>query len=397
MNQNPQKTSQNRDLQIAIAVFLAGLSCFGLLYYYQALLPDLAEYFNISKAESSFAISSATFGMAIGLFTAMFVADRYSRKYVIGFALLASSVLAFASSFAENFTVLISLNFVKGFLLAGSTSVCLAYISEEVSDARKLKITGFYIAGNAVGGMLGRVLASNIAHRFSWQTASETIGIWCLLFAVLFFVVSPVSKNFKPKKESSRTLIKPNLKLIFNKKLFPYYFTGFLLLGTFVSLYNYMAFFLVKPPFHIPKIWMPYVYIMFLAGVFGSMNVSFWERKLGRSNQILKTMSLVGIFGISLLFLEKNLLVILGVGIFTYAFFAAHTVCSKMVGEFSKDKKSVTIAIYLLLYYIGSSVLGSSTGIVLQKFDWQIFLVVLMLIFGIIFLIFNFLTFNQNK
>mgnify|MGYP006880154995 CR=1 FL=1 len=38
-------TIKNRDLQIAIAVFLAGLSCFGLLYYYQALLPDLVEYF----------------------------------------------------------------------------------------------------------------------------------------------------------------------------------------------------------------------------------------------------------------------------------------------------------------------------------------------------------------
>ena len=46
------KTIKNRDLQIAIAVFLAGLSCFGLLYYYQALLPDLVEYFKINKAKT---------------------------------------------------------------------------------------------------------------------------------------------------------------------------------------------------------------------------------------------------------------------------------------------------------------------------------------------------------
>jgi hypothetical protein len=62
-------TIKNRDLQIAIAVFLAGLSCFGLLYYYQALLPDLVEYFKINKAKSSFAVSSATLGMALGLIT----------------------------------------------------------------------------------------------------------------------------------------------------------------------------------------------------------------------------------------------------------------------------------------------------------------------------------------
>ncbi len=383
------KIINNRDLQIAIAVFLAGLSCFGLLYYYQALLPDLAEYFKISKAESSFAVSFATLGMAVGLVTAMFAADRYSRKKVIGYSLLASAILAFSSSFSENFTVLIFLNFLKGFLLAGSTSVCLAYISEEVTENRQLKITGLYIAGNAIGGLLGRVLSSGIAHHFSWQFASEFIGIWGLVFAVLFFVVAPKSQNFHQKKQSFKTLIKPNLQLIFNKNLFPYYFTGFLLLGTFVSLYNYMAFFLVKPPFHIPKIWMPYVYVLYLTGVVGSTMVSFWEKKIKSQNSIFKLMSLFGIFGISLLFFQKKIFVILGVGIFTYAFFSAHTLCSKKVGEFSKNKKSVTIAIYLLLYYIGSSVLGSFTGIVLTKYDWQIFLVVLMIFLGIIFLIFS--------
>ncbi len=380
---------QNRDLQIAIAVFLAGLSCFGLLYYYQVLLPDLVEHFKISKAESSFAVSFATFGMAVGLVTAMFVADRYSRKHVIGFSLFASAILAFASSFSENFSILIFLNFIKGFLLAGSTSVCLTYISEEVSEHKKLKITGFYIGGNAIGGLFGRVLASKIAHFFSWQIASEIIGIWCLLCAILFFVVAPKSQHFHPKKESFRTLIKPNLKLIFNKNLLPYYFTGFLLLGTFVSLYNYMAFFLVKPPFQIPEFWIPYVYVLYLTGVLGSLNVHFWEKKLGNSIKILQAMSILGIFGFLTIFIENKIFVILGVGIFTYAFFVAHTVCSKMVGEFSKEKKSVTIAIYLLLYYVGSSILGSSTGIILQNFNWQIFLMVLMLLFGIIFLIFS--------
>ena len=171
------KTIKNHDLQIAIAVFLAGLSCFGLLYYYQALLPDLVEYFKINKAKSSFAVSSATLGMALGLITSTFVADRYSRKKVIGYCLFASAVLAFTSSFSENFNVLIALNFLKGFLLSGATSVCLAYIAEEVSENRKLRITGFYIAGNAVGGMVGRVISSQVSHYKSWQFASEFIGI----------------------------------------------------------------------------------------------------------------------------------------------------------------------------------------------------------------------------
>lgn len=380
---------KKRDWKIAISVFLSGLSCFGLLYYYQALLPALSVYFRVDQATSSLAISSATLGMAIGLITMMFVADRYNRRHVVGFSLLGSAILAFITSYQDIFWVLIVLNFFKGFLLAGTTSVCLAYIAEEVSETRKIQITGFYIAGNAIGGMFGRVLSSNIAHLFSWQSASETMGIICLVFAILFFILSPKSKFFKPHKESFKTLIKPNIKLIFNSQLFPYYFTGFLLLGVFVSLYNYMAFFMINSPFNIPKSLMSYVYILYLTGVLGAMNMSFWEKKFKTPQHALQAISILGILGIAILFLENLFFVVIGIGIFTYSFFAAHTICSKMVGNLSQGKKSVSIAIYLLSYYMGSSILGSSTGIFLARYHWQLFLILLMLIFGMVFMVFS--------
>lgn len=162
------------------------------------------------------------------------------------------------------------------------------------------------------------------------------------------------------------------------------------MLGTFVSLYNYMAFFLVKAPFNISRSWISYVYVLYISGVFGSMNVSFWERKLKNSENVLKTMSLVGILGILFFFLQNTIAVIVGLAVFTYSFFVAHTVCSKSVGNFSKEKRTVTIAFYLLLYYIGASTLGSFSGVILQKLDWQVFLVFLTIIFGIIYLIFAF-------
>jgi YNFM family putative membrane transporter len=382
------KYPKNSDLKITLAVFSSGLSCFGLLYYYQALLPDLSIYFGIDKAESSFAVSSSTLGMAFGLVTAIFFADRYSRKRVIGWSLLIAAIFALISSFSDSFLVLIFTNFFKGFFLAGSTSVCLAYISEEVSVSKKLKITGIYIAGNAVGGMLGRVLAAHITHLYSWKTASEVVGFLCIILAMVFFLFAPKSKNFHPKKQNFKTLIKPNFVVIFNKKLFPYYLTGFLLLGAFVSLYNFMAFFLVKSPFHISKDWISYIYFLYIAGIGGSMSVSFWQKKLQSSTKIIQAMSVLGIFGLALFFLKSNFSVILGISIFTYAFFVAHTVCSKSIGEFYHSKKSVSIAVYLLSYYLGASILGSSTGIVLGNLGWQYFLLAIILLFSSIYLLF---------
>ena len=171
--------------------------------------------------------------MALGLITPTFVADRYSRKksHRILF-ILHQAVLTFTSSFSENFNVLIALNFLKGFLL----SVLLLFVwltSEEVSENRKLRITGFYIAGNAVGGMVGRVISSQVSHYKSWQFASNLLNLVSYFRHFIFYTRSK-SQNFKPKKESLKTLIEPNFKLITHPKLLPFYITGFLLLGTFL-------------------------------------------------------------------------------------------------------------------------------------------------------------------
>ena len=72
-----------KDRKISICVFLSGFSCFAQLYYFQPLLPDLAQEFGLSASYSSLAISFSTLGMVVGLFTAMFVADSIPRKKLI--------------------------------------------------------------------------------------------------------------------------------------------------------------------------------------------------------------------------------------------------------------------------------------------------------------------------
>lgn len=75
--------NMTKDRKISICVFLSGFSCFAQLYYFQPLLPDLAQEFGLSASYSSLAISFSTLGMVVGLFTAMFVADSIPRKKLI--------------------------------------------------------------------------------------------------------------------------------------------------------------------------------------------------------------------------------------------------------------------------------------------------------------------------
>lgn len=365
------KTS--RDLIISICVFLSGFSCFAQLYYFQPLLPDLAHDFSLSASHSSFAVSFSTLGMVFGLFTMMFIADRIPRKRLIGTGLLASSIFSISASFSPTFFPLILLSAAKGFLLSGATSVSMAYISEEVSPQNKSRIMGLYIAGNALGGMGGRVISSWIGAEYSWRIASGSIGVICALFAALFMIFSPRSLNFIPRKESFKSLITDNIHLIMSKELIPFYLTGGLILGVFVSLYNYMGFYLIKEPFNFSPYYIHYIYLMYIFGVFGSIATAGLSQRFSHFT-LLKAMLLISAAVILLLYFTNFWIVTIGLAAFTFNFFVVHVLCNRIVSEYNVAKRSVTISIYLLAYYLGSSLLGSGTGVILDLWGWQYFL-----------------------
>lgn len=379
------REKMTKDIIISVCVFLSGFSCFAQLYYFQPLLPDLAKEFSLTASHSSFAISFSTLGMVIGLFTAMFIADRIPRKQLISWALLSSSIFSVISSFSTSFFFLVLLSAAKGFLLSGATSVSLAYISEEVLPQNKGKITGLYIAGNALGGMAGRVISSYISEEYSWRIASVSIGILCAFFALLFLFFSPRSTNFTPKKENFKSLITENLKFITIKELVPFYIIGSLMLGIFVSLYNYLGFYLVKEPFNFSPYLIHYIYLMYLFGIFGSVataKLTYYFDPV----QVLKTTILISIPGIGLMYITNFWIVTLGLAILTFDFFVIHVICNRIVSEYNVMKRSVTISIYLLAYYLGSSFWGSATGVVLDTWGWQYFLAGLIVLLLVLYL-----------
>ena len=368
-----------KDTLISICVFLSGFSCFAQLYYFQPLLPDLAREFLLSASHSSLAVSFSTLGMVFGLITTMFIADRIPRKKLISTGLLTSSVFSVAASFSPVFWLLILLSAAKGFLLSGATSVSMAYIAEEVSEKNKARIMALYIAGNALGGMSGRFITSWIGAVWSWRIASVSIGLICALFALLFLLFSPRSTHFFPRKESLHSLIIVNARLITSKALVPFYLTGGLILGVFVSLYNYMGFYLLKPPFNFPEYSIHYIYLMYIFGMFGSVaTVRLTRHRL--PVPVLKSILLLSAASILPLYIPGFLTVALGLAIFTFNFFVIHVLCNRIVSEYNLAKRSVTISIYLLTYYLGSSLLGWATGLLLDAFGWPYFLAGLILL-----------------
>src|SRR5215475_6202270 len=114
-----------------IAVALAGYCAFINLYMPQALLPTLAQDFQVGAAEISMIITASTLAIAL---TAPFtgaLADVLGRKRVITAAMIAVAVPTVLLAFAPNVGALIVGRFVQGLLLPPIFAVTVAYIGDE--------------------------------------------------------------------------------------------------------------------------------------------------------------------------------------------------------------------------------------------------------------------------
>ena len=158
------------------------------------------------------------------------------------------------------------------------------------------------------------------------------------------------------------------------------------MLGIFVSLYNYLGFYLVKEPFNFPDYLIHYIYFMYIFGVFGSTATAKLTARYNHF-KIQKTIVLSSVAALLLLYVNNFWIVTLGLAIFTFNFFVVHVICNRVVSDYNLQKRSVTISIYLLFYYMGSSVWGSATGVVLDNFGWQWFIATLIALTFILYAI----------
>ena len=61
---------------------------------------------------------------------------------------------------------------------------------------------------------------------------------------------------------------------------------------------------------------------------------------------------------------------IFGLAIFTYGFFACHSIISTWVGKLATHDRAQAASLYLFSYYIGGGIGGTIGGTFYHQFDW---------------------------
>ena len=315
---------------ILLSLFLAGFAVFSSLYCVQPMMPFLAKFFQITPTHSSFPLSFSTIALALGLLFAGLISDRFGRKRIMAIALFSTASLLLISSFLPYWEIFLATRMMIGLAVSGVASVAMTYIGEEIAEKDVGFAMGLYISGTAIGGMGGRLIAGVLLDFISWQTATLIIGMLNLLIAIVFYMALPASKHFKSYPIQLKRFTESFKKNLSDRKLCLLFIEGFILMGCFVTVFNYMSYHLLEKPFELSQTWIGLISIAYLSGIYSSPHAASWSRKFGRDN-VLIVMFCTMILGLWLMLIPSLTMILIGLLIFTFSFFAAHSTSSSWV------------------------------------------------------------------
>ncbi|MBB4086722.1 MFS transporter [Sphingomonas carotinifaciens] len=355
--------------RLTLAMLFAGFSTFSLLYAAQPLLPLFSVEYGVSAEGASLAVSMATGPLAIGILVAGLVSDRVGRRPLMVAAMLSAGVLTLAAAFAPGWVALLVLRFLTGLALAGVPAVAMAYVAEEVDAASVGSAMGLYIAGSALGGMGGRLIASLVADIGGWRWAIGAVGLAGVVMGETFRRLAPRSRRFVPAQGRVGALM-VQAGALFRDRALPLLFAeSFLLMGAFVTVYNYAGYRLLAAPYHLSQSAVGAVFLLYVLGSASSAWFGGLAGRIGRRRVFWVPVMLL-IAGLGIAAARPLALVVIGIAVVTVGFFGAHSIASAWTGRRAGAARGLGAALYLFFYYAGSSVLGSAGGFAWTHGGW---------------------------
>ncbi|WP_433663016.1 MFS transporter [Nocardia sp. CA-128927] len=362
------RTSHER--RITTALFAAGLATFATMYSAQALLPSLSEAFGATPAHAALAVSLTTAFLALAIIPVSALSSRIGRTRVMTISAVSSAVIGLLLPFSPSLEVLLTGRALQGLTLAGVPAVAMAYLAEEIGTVGLGAAMGVYIAGTSMGGLAGRVIPAFTLGLGSWRWAEATISVAAAVCTVWFVRSLPPSRGFVARPAGIRTVLGDLAVQLRNRGLLALFGLALVLVGTFVSLYNFLGYRLTQPPFELPDAVAGLVFLLYLAGTAVATVAGRLADRVGRHRVLAGTVVLMGV-GLALTIPDNLVTLILGMSLCTAGFFGAHTVASAWVGVLASGNRGAASSLYLFSFYVGSGVVGGAAGIAYTQHGWM--------------------------
>jgi YNFM family putative membrane transporter len=350
------------------ALFLAGFATFDLIFAPQAFLPGLSSDLRIDAGGAAIVVSATALGVAAGVLPWAAVSDRVGRMRAMRTSLVLAFVAAAAVPYLPTFETVVAVRAVEGLLLAAAPAVGMAYIAERVDGRWAAHVAGTFVAGNTVGGIVGRLASGFASDIGGWRLAFATSTVIAAGSIAAFLVLTRARRDIVPGHVagSAWSGVMANLR---QPGMVALYAQGLLLMGAFGVVYNMFGYRLQAPPLAVPAAITSLVFVVFLAGTFASRRSASLARRIGSTRALIAGSSAM-LVSLPLMAVSSITVMVAGLVVFTVGCYTAHPLASGLSGRSARGARSQSTALYQIAWLGGTSVFGWLGGVVYAGAGW---------------------------
>ena len=187
--------------------------------------------------------------------------------------------------------------------------------------------------------------------------------------AVAVWLWLPASRRFVRREAGLAQLAAAWRGHLGDRGMLALFAMGFLSMGSFVTVFNYVSFRLVAPPFDLRPAAVGAVFLVYLCGAVSSPLFGGLAGRLGRGRVMAAAAALMAA-GLALMSPDNLWALSAGLALFTIAFFGVHSIASGWIGQRATANRGQASAIYLFCYYMGSTCAGTLGGVFWHAHGW---------------------------
>lgn len=368
---------RNVALSFGAASFFTLIDLFGP----QAIGPALSGFYGITPKLTGLALNVAAVGMATGALLAAPLLARIGRKTVIAGVLLLLALPTVLLGTAPDLPMFVALRVMQGLLMGVGFATTIAFVGEEWGPiGQAAPLMAWYVTGNVGANLFGRMTTGVLADAYGWQAGFLVLGALNLIGGFLLPRLLPAASRANVERPlPSRAAFAAQLA---DRRIVAACAVGFLILFTFIGVFNYANYRLAGPPFGLSVRGIGLLYVVFAVSLVatplaGPVVAAFGHRRAAMTGAVV---CLLG----SLLLLSTMLAAFMaGLALIGVGTFFCQAVATGFVGETALGEKTAASGLYLAAYYVGGMCGALLMGIAFEQLTWSGFVMLVGAAFGL--------------
>jgi len=353
-----------RSLVIGLTAFLTVVDLFAT----QAILPSLAQHYDVTPGAMGFAVNASTIGMAIAGLVVGFFSPHIDRRMGILASLLLLAIPTSLLAVAPNLAVFTVLRIMQGLCMASAFTLTLAYLGEQCSAMDAGGAFAAYITGNVASNLIGRLISATVADNLGLATNFYFFALLNLAGALLvYFTIkrvqpmhstSPAQSPLSAMRDHWR---EPALRAAFG--------LGFCILFAFIGTFTYVNFVLVRAPLSLGMMEVGFVYFVFLPSVVTTLLAGKTVALFGMRPSLWGGLAIAAL-GLPLMLSSHLADVLAGMVLVGVGTFFAQACATGFVGQAARTNRGVASGTYLACYFFGGLVGSAVLGQLFDQLGW---------------------------